>query len=157
MLNCRLSDVVEIDEYDAIPPGDYRNQIVRKRIGQVFFREAILRAYNNKCCITGINQTDLLIASHIKPWSVCDIQTEGTNPSNGLCLNAFHDKAFDKGLITLDKKFCVIVSNRIKDAAMDLATREWFMSYNKTQINLPDKFLPDRRFIEYHNDYVFMK
>ena len=88
-----------------MPDGLYKDTIVKQRIGQVYFRNAVLKIYGNKCCVTGIDATELLIASHIKPWKDSDEHTERTNPCNGLCLNAFHDKAFDKGLITFDSDF----------------------------------------------------
>lgn len=94
-------------------------------------------------------------ASHIKPWSVSNIKTERTNPSNGLCLNAMHDKAFDRGLITIDKNYRIVNSRYIKDAVMDEKTREWFAFYNGKEIILPDKFLPGKEFIQYHNDVIF--
>jgi len=81
--------------------------------------------------------------------------TERTNPSNGLCLNSLHDKAFDRGLITITQDFQIQISNAVKNTDMDDRTREWFMSYKHRQIYLPDKFLPGKEFIEYHNDVIF--
>ena len=53
---------------ENIPSGEYRNQIVKQRVGQYFFRMSVLTAYDNRCCVTGLNCNELLIASHIKPW-----------------------------------------------------------------------------------------
>jgi len=53
---------------------------------------------------------ELLIASHIIPWARDD--KNRMNPANGLCLNALHDKAFDKGLITITPDFVVRISDR---------------------------------------------
>ena len=75
---------------------------VQARRGQQFFRQAILNAYNVRCCISGINVPRLLITSHIKPWR--DFPRERLEPSNGLCLSTLHDAAFDSGLITLDEE-----------------------------------------------------
>lgn len=97
----------------------------------------------------------LLLASHIKPWKDSDDLTEKTNPQNGLCLNPWHDKAFDRGFITLDNNYCIVTSQRMKSIEMDDSTRKWFYQYDGKQINLPDKFLPDKKFIEYHNDVIF--
>lgn len=150
-----LTTLIDIGDVDRIPEGKYREQVMKARIGQYFFRRAVLNSYNNQCCITGLKRPELLIASHIKPWKDSDERTERTNPSNGLCLNAFHDKAFDRGFITLDKNYNIVISNRIKETDMDRETREWFCRYDQRRINLPDKFLPGRTFIEYHNDVVF--
>lgn len=130
---------------------------MKTRVGQHFFRMAVLNSYGNRCCVTGLNKSELLVASHIKPWKVSDEKTERTNPMNGLCLNSLHDRAFDRGLITLDDHYRIVISKNIRDAEMDSTTKEWFLSYDRKQINLPSKFLPTKKFIEYHNDMIFQR
>lgn len=150
-----VEEMLNYDDIEKIPPGEYRESMVKTRVGQYFFRASVLSAYSNKCCITGLIVPALLVSSHIKPWRDSDIQTERTNPSNGLCLNALHDKAFDRGLITIDHDYKIIVSNKLKNADMDSETKEWIQHYDGSMILLPDRFLPGRKFIEYHNDVVF--
>lgn len=153
-----IDQIVEIEDSQdviEIPAGEYREQMMKTRVGQYFFRMSVLSAYRNRCCITGMALPNILIASHIKPWRDSDEKTERTNPSNGLCLNALHDKAFDKGLITIDKNYCVVNSKLLNDAKMDDESREWLQSYEGQQIILPDRFYPGKQFIEYHNDVVF--
>lgn len=140
---------------DSIPNGIDVEKETKVRVGQYFFRQSVLAAYGNACCITGLKKPELLIASHIKPWKDSDEKTERTNPCNGLCLNALHDRAFDKGLITLDKNYRIVISKRLTDVEMDGNTHNWFYSYSNQEIKLPDKFLPGREFIEYHNDVIF--
>ena len=142
-------------DLEHIPLGKDREQQTKIRIGQYFFRMSVLMSYGNACCITGLKNKEMLVASHIKPWSVSDARTERTNPSNGLCLNAMHDKAFDRGLITIDKNYRIVNSKLIKDTAMDEKTKEWFSFYNGKEIILPDNFLPGKDFIENHNDVIF--
>lgn len=126
------------------------------RIGQNFFRATVLGAYENKCCITGISIPELLRASHIKPWKDSNDKTEKLNPSNGLCLNALHDAAFDKGLITISPSFRVIVSDILKtNKKIDETTKNWIISIEGRQIDLPTRNQPSKEFIEYHNDIVF--
>ena len=156
MQNVQVENIINMDDLDEIPPGKYRERLVKKRIGQYFFRMSVLSAYRNRCCITGMQKSDLLIASHIKPWRVSDEKTERTNPCNGLCLNSLHDKAFDKGLITLDKDYRLVISKEMNQVSMDTVTREWFYGYKGKKINLPEKFLPGKSFIEYHNDVIFL-
>ena len=156
MQNVQVENIINMDDLDEIPPGKYRERLVKKRIGQYFFRMSVLSSYRNRCCITGMQKSDLLIASHIKPWNVSDEKTERTNPCNGLCLNSLHDKAFDMGLITLNKDYKLIVSKEMKHVSMDTVTKEWFHWYEGKKIILPDKFLPGKSFIEYHNDVIFL-
>lgn len=153
--NTNVEEIVDIGDVKEIPPGEYREQVMKTRIGQYFFRMAVLNSYNNRCCITGLLKQELLVASHIKPWKDSNEQTERTNPCNGLCLNSLHDKAFDRGLITLDKSYHIIISRNIINAAMDNNTRDWFMEYENKQIILPDRFMPGKDFIQYHNDIIF--
>lgn len=157
MQNQDISEIIDLGDIDEIPAGQYREQMMKARIGQYFFRMTVLNSYGNRCCVTGLTRFDLLVASHIKPWKVSDEQTERTNPCNGLCLNSLHDKAFDKGLITIDKNYRIIISRKIKSAEMDQETKQWFFGYEKRKIILPDKFLPGKDFIEYHNDVVFQR
>ena len=144
-------------QIDMLPEGADVVSETKRRVGQYFFRTSVLAAYGNSCCVTGLKSPELLIASHIKPWKASDAKTERTNPRNGLCLNALHDKAFDRGLITIDDAFRIIVSERLKDVPMDSDTRDWFMSYHHREITMPDKFAPDRDYIHYHNDVVFQR
>ena len=135
--------------------SEYRERMTKTRVGQYFFRMAVLTSYRNRCCITGMEKPELLVASHIKPWKDSDEKTERTNPSNGLCLNSLHDKAFDRGFITIDNRYRIVMSSKLKDVRMDAETRDWFWSYEGKEIILPEKFLPDKDFIQYHNDVVF--
>lgn len=125
----------------------------KMRVNQDFFRKSVLSSYDNRCCITGINVADLLIASHIKPWKSCD-KNEKINPANGLCLNPFHDKAFDNGYFTIDSDYRIRVSPMILRETNDYIAW-WLIKLDKTVINLPDRFLPNREFLEYHYDKIF--
>ena len=139
-------------EHD-LPPGDERTQEVRQRINQDFFRDAVLASYHQQCCITGLNVPSLLIASHIKPWKDSNPLTERTNPSNGLCLNALHDKAFDKGLITVLPDFSIRVSSKVLPGNEGA---EWLRQCDHQKIILPQRFVPKKEYLEYHNDVVFV-
>lgn len=139
-----------------MPDGLCKESTVKVRLGQNYFRNAILKIYGNKCCVTGIDLSSLLVASHIKPWAVSDVHNERTNPSNGLCLNAFHDKAFDHGLITFDKNLKMVISSKLEKADMDDDTRRWIKSYSGQKIHLPECFAPSAVFMQYHNDVVFL-
>ena len=142
--NKDISEVIDLGDLDEIPTGKYRDYVMKTRVGQYFFRMTVLNSYENRCCITGLKRPELLVASHIKPWRVSDERTERTNPTNGLCLNSLHDKAFDRGLITLDKNYKIIVSKKLKDTEMDLETKTGLWDMHDHQIILPDKFLPGK-------------
>jgi putative restriction endonuclease len=111
--------------------------------------------YTNGCSITGISIAELLIASHIKPWS--KDENNRLNPSNGICLSATFDTAFDKGLITIDKEFRVIFSNKLKKYLKEDFYENEFGQFENKRMNLPIKFLPNDEFLQYHYDVVFQK
>jgi len=148
-----VEEIAEID-LTNLPSGKERERIVKVRVNQSFFRSAILTSYNSKCCITGLNIPELLIASHIKPWK--DDTENRTNPQNGLCLNALHDKAFDKGYITVTTDYKVKTSKYFSEFGSDI-NEEFFMKYEGFAINLPEKFLPKKEFLDYHYEEVFKK
>ena len=140
---------------EIFPEGKTREAIVKTRVNQAFFRSAVLAAYGCKCCVTGLSIPELLTASHIVPWR-SDIKNR-TNPRNGLCLNAIHDKAFDSGLITVGPDYRIRLSNALKRGSNldDELHRYLLLRYEGQRIALPDRFVPDGGFLEYHNRHVF--
>jgi hypothetical protein len=79
------------------------------RIGQGQFRRDLIKAYCGRCAVTDIENDQLLIASHIKPWKACT-NIERLDPNNGILLSALADKLFDKGLITFADDGRIVVS-----------------------------------------------
>ena len=148
-----LERAAEIDESDLPREGKERERVVKQRVNQCFFRRAVLAAYGGKCCVTGLDLPELLVAGHIVPWSV-DKQNR-VNPRNGICLNALHDQAFDCGLITLTTDLRIQVSKRIRTAP-DTHAKFWLMDFNKAPIRLPDRFLPEKSFLDWHRSNRFL-
>ena len=141
-------------EFKNIPVGKEKIVTIRQRVNQNFFRKAVLASYGNTCCITGLNNSELLIASHIKPWADSN-ENEKTNPSNGLCLNALHDRAFDKGFITITPNYKMQVSSAITDIYNGDTVERFFKIYDGQKISIPEKFTPLKEFLVYHNDVIF--
>ena len=135
-----------------VPTGEDRTVTTTTRIGQKFFRNAVLAAYNERCCITGLSVPTLLVASHIIPWRYD--KANRVNPRNGLLLSALHDKAFDSGLITVDDDLTVRVSNQYTRSPDPYFT-ESIQHYHGRQIRLPEKFTPNRDFLTYHREHIF--
>lgn len=135
-----------------LPEGRDRIVMARTRVNQQYFRNTLLENYGHQCCVTGLRVDQLLVASHIKPWSDADPASERHAADNGLLLNAFHDRAFDKGLITIDEGYHIIVSRKVKK---DDATKRWLFDFEGQTIQMPRRCRPRREFIEYHNDVVF--
>lgn len=121
------------------------NVILRR--GQSLFRRAVLTNFDQKCCLTEIKLPEFLIASHIVPWS--QDKANRLNPRNGLCLNVFHDKAFDKGLISFDDDYRVILSGRLRNFE-DLSGLDFVLKSEGRRLPTPLKFWPDKQLIKRH-------
>lgn len=132
--------------------GEERVVSSKARIGQDFFRHAVLSAYNSECCITGLGVEELLVASHIKPWRV-DAKNR-LNPQNGLCLAVLHDRAFDVGIITVASDMTVKVSRRYARNAGEFFASS-LLEFDGRPIRAPEKFQPDPDFLEYHRKHIF--
>lgn len=141
-------------EPEEFPEGRTRETLVRTRVNQGFFRAAVLAAYGGRCCITGLRIPQLLNASHIVPWGV-DVKNR-MNPRNGLCLNALHDRAFDCGLLTVTPDLRVRLSPKAKAGKVDEAVQELLCRFDDVVISPPSRFVPDVKFLRYHNEQVFL-
>jgi putative restriction endonuclease len=148
---------VELLAKEEFPEGKTRDAIVKARVNQSFFRSAVLAAYDCRCCVTGLAVPELLTASHIVPWSI-DTKNR-TNPRNGLCLNAIHDRAFDSGLVTVTPDYRIVVSGVLKRSlkAEDLLSGTLLLDYEGLAITLPERFVPDQEFLRYHNEHRFKR
>lgn len=135
------------------PEGDERETTTLQRVNQAYFRNSLLQNYQRTCCITGMQIPSLLIASHIKPWKA-STPTEKTAASNGLLLNAFHDRAFDQGLISIDDDYRIMVNHdRVKHSPIN---DQWLYDFEGHQITLPAISQPSHEFIEYHHKHIFL-
>lgn len=107
------SEINEIEYFDEKITDTERNAIRKQRIGQSKFRNYLLQR-DKSCIICGISNPKLLIASHLKPWSISN-NTERLDPNNGVILCANHDKMFDLGFFTFDNKGEIKVSTRLDE------------------------------------------
>lgn len=152
--NKNIEENIEIDIFE-FPIGIERDALIKQRVNQSFFRATILSSYNLKCCITGLSISEFLLASHIKPWK--SDKENRLNPHNGLCLNSIHDKAFDKGFITVTPDYKIKVSKYFDEIKNDNAISDFFLKYENQSIILPDRFLPSKDFLDWHYNNLFKK
>lgn len=150
-----IEEVAEVSEEELPKEGKERERVVRSRVNQQFFRATVLAAYDYKCCITGLPLPELLTASHIVPWAVD--HANRLNPQNGLCLNAIHDRAFDRGLLTITPDYKVKLTASIRDLDKNEAVRSLLLQYDGSSMTLPHRFVPDIAFLEYHNSNIFLE
>lgn len=149
----KVEETSGIDVFDLPREGKEREAVVKVRVNQSFFRKTVLAAYDFQCCITGLEIPELLNASHIIPWS--KDKEHQVNPRNGLCLNAIHDRAFDRYLITVTPEFVLKVSKSVKKANASDAVKDFLLRYDGLEIKRPARFLPDPKFLKNHNRMFF--
>jgi len=146
-----------ITHFDLTKEGEDVASESKRRKGQDYFRRMILANYGGRCALTGIDVPQLLLASHIIPWSDKTHKQERLNPCNGICLSALYDKAFDQGLITISPDdYSVVLSSVLRENE----TKEYFDKHFGIIIGkklmMPTQYLPNRDFLAYHRDKVFV-
>jgi HNH endonuclease len=140
-----IEEVAEVDTGDLPPAGREREQAVPAPNGG----RAQAPAYNFRCCVTGLAVQPLLTASHIIPWA--EDEQNRLNPRNGLCLNALHDRAFDRHLMWIEDDYVIRFSRQLGEAAdANNETVRWVKSFDGARLLLPKKFAPDTEFLKRH-------
>ena len=74
------------DELAQLPNaiiGTEVERMVRQRVGQKKFRDAMLDYWGDACAVTGVQITELLRASHALPWAECKSDAERLDVFNG--------------------------------------------------------------------------
>jgi putative restriction endonuclease len=134
----------------TVPVGPTEiTSMAKRRLGQHYFREMVLNNYANRCALTGLPIRELLIASHILPWS--SHESERLNVRNGICLNRLHDAAFDQGLIGFDDDLQLILSTRLRESLPQRFVAESFEAYEAQVLSVhEDGFAPDPGFVKEH-------
>lgn len=123
--------------------------LIKARKGQGLFRDKLKEKYNNQCIITGIDISQVLIASHIKPWAVSNNE-ERLSSDNGLLLSATFDRLFDSGLITFKKDGTILISSMI--------SKENVEKLHLTEGQIYDiKYNPGMdEYLRYHNEVIYV-
>ena len=122
--------------------------LIKARLGQGSFRQNVLEQYPS-CPLTGLDIQPLLIASHIKPWSVCN-NNERLDPFNGLMLAPHIDALFDKGLISFDTDGTIKISPKIDPKNQERLGISSSMKLKKIRSK-------SKKYFEYHRNHVFQK
>jgi putative restriction endonuclease len=132
---------------------DRVNQLTNRAVRDRNFRKNVLRAYGERCAITGLRLINgggraEVEAAHIRP-----VERDGPDiVSNGLALSGTAHWMFDRGLVGLDDDLSILVSRQSND--LDAVT---------TMINSSGKLLgperltnqPRTEFVTWHRENRF--
>lgn len=138
-----------ISEY-AVTSETEREALVKSRVGQGLFKKRLLAKYDNRCMITGISNTKLLIASHIKPWAVSN-NIERLSEDNGFILTPTFDKLFDCGLISFRNDGEMLISTQLSTS--DKAKLQLSSPISVNLKSTPQMLMN----LEYHRDVIFVR
>lgn len=115
-----VSYELEKISFAAEPPLEYflptvteRSGLVLSRVGQGAYRKSIINRWENKCAVTGFQDSRILIASHIHPWKDSK-SDERLDVNNGILLSPTYDALFDKHLITFENSGKIVLSESVK-------------------------------------------
>ena len=145
----KVNDVIEGKASDYCPPDGPTELPVesKRRISHSSLRRRVLKNYSKRCALCEVQEVDLLVCSHITPWSIDE--KNRLNPMNAICLCVWHDKLFDKGYFSLGEGYRLIVSTQtpiyIEQGLRNLI------------FQLPLTEPPDDGFLQYHEEEILKK
>lgn len=125
---------------------------IQARVKQSVFRKNVLLNFKETCCLTGINETQLIVASHIVPWA--DRIESRLDPANGLPLFVTYDKLFDLGYFSFDNSLKVILTSKTKNFSPELQLV--LNGINDKKATEPNIYKIKKEYLEYHRDTIFM-
>ena len=143
-----LVDDIEAIKKDTTISETQKELLTFARIGQGKYRKDLIELWG-KCSVSECKMTDLLIASHIKPWSESS-NKEKLDRYNGLLLLPNYDKLFDKHLISFDDDGKIIISSQIKEEEYKVLG----ISANDKLFNV---FEENKPYLKIHREIFFFK
>ena len=144
----KQEQVAEAIEKSPLRP-EKKLQLVEARIGQGTYRTSLLEE-SAECVITRVSDERVLIASHIKPWSVSS-NAEKIDHQNGLILTPTYDRLFDQGFITFENDGKILISPYISP----LNVKKLNLIHGKKYVLPPGS--GRLAYLDYHRKTIFKK
>ena len=155
---CDLIEYTEKDLEESLLSNpdqseDIYNKVKSRGIAQKLFRDIIMKAYNGRCAITGIQIKESLEACHIIPWAVAT-DSQKVNVRNGILLNSLHHKLFDSGMIEIDSNYRVRWLGKEEERSSDFE-KMLTMDLDGHELLLPNKskHYPNKEYLKKHSEY----
>ena len=140
-------------------PEEYLHVIERADEEEVFirsgvFKKVVPRIYDYTCCISGLRivsgyDIQMVDACHIIPFS----NSHNDTISNGISLCPNLHRAFDRGLVSVDRDYRVLVADNFVESSHENGIK----AYQGKQIILPEEesYRPSVENLEWHWENVF--
>jgi putative restriction endonuclease len=119
------------------------------------FKKLVPKVYQNQCCFTGmaISSTfnyNFIDACHIVPFSL----THNDKVTNGLALCPNLHRAFDRGLVSIDAEYRILVSTHItEDEKHPYGLKQ--LAGNKMVLPIQQIYYPEIDALIWHRENVF--
>ncbi len=142
---CAKNNIENINAYIETMLSVRNNSIQKK------FRKDLFIEFDNKCAICDINKKELLIASHIIPYSKCKDVKQMIDHNNGLLLCSMHDCLFDKNLISFNEKtgkIEIVNNSKLNRKLFDLLNIDSNISLNSKHMNKKRKYYLSKHHIK---------
>jgi hypothetical protein len=135
-----LVDIQAVQEDDSLRETQ-RVQLAKARVGQGLFRNRVM-LLDPTCRVTGVSDSRLLIASHIKPWKESS-NAERVSGYNGIMLSPHVDALFDSRLITFEDDGRMHVHPSLRTDVL----KRWSIDPGKRV----ERFLPEQaQYLQHH-------
>lgn len=145
--NAQVLDDIHRIEIDISIPETQRLQLAKARVGQGYFRKQVI-LLDGSCRVTGVTDTRLLIASHIKPWREAS-NAERLSGNNGMLLSPHVDVLFDEQLITFEDDGRMRVHPSLSPVVLD----RWSIDPDKRL----ERFRPEQTMFLAHHRSLFAR
>lgn len=128
-----------------------KRTIVLARKGQGKFRERVLNI-ERECRLTGVRNPEHLIASHIKPWRVCESFEERVSGQNGFMMTPSIDHLFDRGHISFENNGELLISPTADTQSLNK------MGVETNRVIRVGHFTEDQKtYLKFHRERVFLE
>ena len=152
-----FSHPTEFDEaqarYEVPSPRERIDQITNRAIRDRNFRKTVLRAYGERCAITGLRLINgggraEVEAAHIRP-----VEHDGPDAvTNGIALSGTAHWMFDRGLVGLSDNLEILISRHANDHASIKS-----MINESGRLLIPQRLAdgPRKEFVSWHRVHCF--
>lgn len=134
--------------------GDIEMRAQRSRGAQALFRKIVIVSYERACAVCSLRVLELLDAAHITPWSASP--HERLDPTNGLALCSLHHRAYDRGLLTVDDAYRVVIAKGLRSERSPPLHLVALTEAHGQTLRLPRRFQPDLKSFSRHREQVFV-
>jgi len=147
--NTQIISLLNNYQYDLSEKPTTSTILTNSRLNSGTLRTLALQRDNNTCLLCEINDSRLLICSHIKPWRTGESRLD---LNNVLTLCELHDSLFDKGFITIDEDGYVMLSEEV------VLNKQILYNYFRDSESALKLELNEsvKNYLKYHRENIFL-